>query len=273
MYPFELATIGDNVVDCYVDDGWMYPGGNAVNVAVHGTRLGLRSTYIGAIGTDAAGSLVKTALLEEGVDLSASRIVEGPNATATVHLVDGNRTFGAGTPGVSRFVPTAEQLKVLSASEIVHTGDCSMLEDHIGEIREASGQLSFDFSVQPWTYVERIAPYVDIAICAASEGESSEGRALSLCELGPSIVVVTLGSAGADLLAHGDFYHADAGDGPVVDTLGAGDALTSRFLFGVIRGEDLRRSLDAATSYATKLCGSYGAFGHRARIDAKALEQ
>ena len=31
----KLICIGDNVVDCYLDEGVCYPGGDAVNVAVH----------------------------------------------------------------------------------------------------------------------------------------------------------------------------------------------------------------------------------------------
>jgi fructoselysine 6-kinase len=38
-----LAAVGDNVVDCYVDRGLMFPGGNSVNVAVHAARAGTRT--------------------------------------------------------------------------------------------------------------------------------------------------------------------------------------------------------------------------------------
>ena len=30
----KLIAIGDNVTDCYMDEGVYFPGGNAVNVAV-----------------------------------------------------------------------------------------------------------------------------------------------------------------------------------------------------------------------------------------------
>ncbi|MDP6184230.1 MAG: hypothetical protein QF609_10460 [Gammaproteobacteria bacterium] len=35
-----LLGLGDNAVDIYADKGVMFPGGNAVNVAVHGKRRG-----------------------------------------------------------------------------------------------------------------------------------------------------------------------------------------------------------------------------------------
>ena len=36
-----LAAIGDNCVDFYEKQGWAYPGGNAVNVAVYVRQMGM----------------------------------------------------------------------------------------------------------------------------------------------------------------------------------------------------------------------------------------
>src|SRR4051794_39218224 len=99
----DLLTIGDNVVDQYPDRGFFYPGGNAVNVAVHARKLGATSAYIGAVGTDPAGGAVLTALQQENVDTSRTRVVDGPNAHALVRLIDGNRIFAGGELGVSVF--------------------------------------------------------------------------------------------------------------------------------------------------------------------------
>ena len=49
-------------LDRYVEAGYMYPGGNAVNVAVHARRNGATSAYLGAVGTDRAGQVVLAAL-------------------------------------------------------------------------------------------------------------------------------------------------------------------------------------------------------------------
>ena len=34
----KLIAVGDNVTDCYLDEGIYYPGGNAVNVAASRLR-------------------------------------------------------------------------------------------------------------------------------------------------------------------------------------------------------------------------------------------
>src|SRR6266487_1275074 len=99
-----IVGIGDNVVDRYVSLGQMFPGGNALNVAVFARRAGAQTAYIGAVGTDTAGRLILQALQEEGVDVSHVRVVDGPTATADVALVDGDRQFVGSSVGVTSAV-------------------------------------------------------------------------------------------------------------------------------------------------------------------------
>lgn len=264
--PPRLLTIGDNVVDCYVDLGWMYPGGNTVNVAVHAARLGVPTRYVGVVGSDVEGACVLDALREEGVDVGEVAVADGPTARAVVHVVDGNRVFGEGLVGVSRFEPSAHQLKLITEAEMVHTGECSMLDDHVPTLHRHARRLSFDFSERPWSYIEHLAPHVDIAFCSLPDDDSAQHRAESVAALGPRIVVVTQGAQGALLLAGDDLHHSPAPDITVVDTLGAGDALAARFLTGLLDGEDPRDALDAATRYASATCTEYGAFGHRTTL-------
>ena len=152
--PPRLLAVGDNVVDRYVEAGFMYPGGNAVNVAVHARRNGATSAYLGAVGTDRAGHVVLAALEEEGVDTMLTRRVDGPNAYADVRIVAGNRVFGGADAGISRFTVSPADLEAAAAFDIVHTGECSMLEGQLNELAEAARTLSFDFSERPWDYVQ-----------------------------------------------------------------------------------------------------------------------
>jgi sugar/nucleoside kinase (ribokinase family) len=259
-----LLALGDNVVDCYPDLGEMFPGGNAVNVAVHAQRNGAAASYLGVLGTDEAGDLLRKALADEGVDTSLTRVENGPNAYAVVRLVGGNRVFEKGVVGVSRFRVTDEELRKVGVADLVHTGECSMLEDDLSRLAEAARVLSFDFSERPWDYIAEYARYASIAILsAASTEDEPTGLVMRVAALGPRIVVVTQGASGATMGVDGRILHAPAGDGPVVDTLGAGDALIARVLVGIARGEEPQALLCAATEYATRTCAEYGAFGYR----------
>src|SRR5690606_35224588 len=95
-----ILGIGDNTVDTYVSAQLQYPGGNAVNVAALTRRLGAHSAYLGCVGNDTAGDLVRHALLAEMVDMSRVRIRHGDNARAFIAHQDGDRSFLGAYAGV-----------------------------------------------------------------------------------------------------------------------------------------------------------------------------
>ena len=71
---YKMIAVGDNVCDCYLDDGVYYPGGNAVNVAVNCKKTGLDEVaYIGMFGNDKKAEHLKWALTQEGVTYDHSR--------------------------------------------------------------------------------------------------------------------------------------------------------------------------------------------------------
>ena len=65
-----ILGLGDNVVDRFLDRGRMYPGGQAMNVAVYASMLGAESGYLGVFGTDEMAMLNKAVLKELHVDTS-----------------------------------------------------------------------------------------------------------------------------------------------------------------------------------------------------------
>ena len=264
-----VVTVGDNVVDRYPEHAVMFPGGNAVNVAVHARRCGIDSAYIGAVGTDRAGDTVRDALTDEKVNCARLRVIDGPNAYAVVHVVDGNRVFGKGAIGVSRFLLEDADLDLARSATIVHTGDCSMIERQLPALAAASNRLSFDFSEKPWAYIHEHASYAHIAVISrpglSPEDALTEARHLQ--QLGPVVVAVTLGAAGAIVCDGQEVAHAVPPPVRVIDTLGAGDAFIARLLTGLVNSENLSQLVTAATTYATSACTSFGAFGHASTTD------
>lgn len=269
-----LLAVGDNVVDQYQDQQVMYPGGNAVNVAVHARRLGADAAYLGVVGTDYAGDIVLDALRQEEVDTSLTRTVEGANAFAVVNVVDGNRVFSSGDVGVSVFELTAHDLNAASAYDVVHTGECSNIEGQLSQLHRSCRRLSFDFSERPWDYVEQYASSATIAIWSDSTQDLAHGRQQveRLRALGPDTAVVTLGAAGA-LVLQDTLTYRPAPNGEIVDTLGAGDAFIARLLVGLTAGEEIAASLSAATSYGTTCCANFGAFGYASPMVASITSQ
>ena len=101
-----ILGLGDNVCDMYVHEKRMYPGGQALNVAVYSSMLGAQSQYMGTFGTDDVAACVKTALTEMDIPFPRARCVAGTNGYAMVRLEDGDRVFiGSNRGGVAREQP------------------------------------------------------------------------------------------------------------------------------------------------------------------------
>lgn len=260
----QLAGVGDNVVDRYRDLGLMFPGGQALNVAVHARRSGIESAYVGAVGDDRAGRHVLWAMGAEGVDPSHVRVVHGPNAYADVGLLDGNREFLGGDAGVSRFRLSDEDLAFLERASLIHSSESSYLEDQVGLLAGAA-PLSFDFSIRrDDAYLDPILPHVTIAEFSFADLDDDEAAAWieRIHRAGPRLVLATRGASDALLSDRGRVWRQPAQQTQVIDTLGAGDAFIARVLVGVVREEPLDVSLAAAAQVAATTCASYGAFGH-----------
>ena len=256
-----LLAVGDNVVDVYPERGVMYPGGNAVNVAVHAQRLGAQRGEEAQRRRAAGHREQRVAARLCSADEAGARHARAA-ATAWVPSPAG--------PGVSVFELTPDDLAAASTYDVVHTGECSNIEGQLGQLARATSRLSFDFSERPWEYVQQYAPSASVAIWSAPSGDLALAKRQieRLRALGPETAVVTLGAAGAMVLQE-DLTYSPAPELEVLDTLGAGDAFIARLLVGLAQREDIRMLLSAATAYGTASCATFGAFGHPSTIDAQ----
>jgi fructoselysine 6-kinase len=265
----KIASMGDNVVDCYLARDEMYPGGNCLNVAVHASRFGARSAYIGAVGKDKAGDLINDALTAEGVDLTRMRRLNDATAYCLIGHRNADRVFLDFDLGVSMFAPSQEDLEFLSSFEAVHIGQSSGLDAWV-DVASRNALLSYDFSTRrEREHRAAIGRYCFLASVSGdglSEGEI-EGIASELLESGTEWVLVTRGRAGAVLYSQSAAYSTPAQLIEPVDTLGAGDAFIARTLFGLLEGEMPAEVLGHAAEAAATTCGYFGAVGYPSPID------
>jgi len=267
-----VIGVGDNTVDRYLHLGRMFPGGNAVNVAVQARRLGCEAAYLGWLARDPLGMLIYNALLEENVDLSHCRLVEGENAYCDVTLKDGDRVFGEYSEGVCGMIQLDQRdLEFISKFDLTHTSVYSHIDNQLVKLSESSKMLSYDFS-QEWDkhLLQKILPHVDIALVSnPPESVMSNEEIINLTKSsGPAMVLITNGDQGAMLSDGKSVYHQ-----PVirienmVDTLGAGDAFAARFMVDYLRGIPIPEVLENAAQSAADACKYYGAFGYGAPIN------
>ena len=87
-------------------------------------------------------------------------------------------------------------------------------------------------------------------------------------ELGPKVVVLTLGNQGAILgTQEGDRYHIKANDVPVMDVTGAGDAYWTGLLSGLVEGLSALESAQRGQAIAEYKIGILGPIKHYLSLD------
>lgn len=259
-----LLGAGDNVVDRYVDDGMCYPGGNAVNVAVFAARQGAESAYLGVIGNDDAGRLLTRSLIAEGVDISRAQVGDGPNAWADVALRDGDRVFLDSARGIAVFEPAAEHFAAMGGFDVVHSGYAGPLLPFVRTMAKQT-RVSFDFgSGIAAEQVSGALQHLFLATFSRGGASSAEARKTAQRALaaGAEYALVTRGAQGAILASAAGVHSQGAHPGKVVDTLGAGDALITTVLLGLLNGLPPATALESGSAAAAEVCSHYGAFGH-----------
>jgi fructoselysine 6-kinase len=263
---FKIIGIGDNVVDRYLHLDTMFPGGNSVNVPVLARRLGASAAYIGVLGNDAAGELVKNSLLAEGVDISHVKIADGVNGSADVNLVNGERVFIGGNGGVSKDISLSnDDLEFASNFDLIHSSVYSFLERLLPSVRGVGVPVSYDFSEKCGSdYIDAIIKYVDYAFFSCADSPLDDAKRLleRSAARGAKMALATRGAEGAIAFDGNTFYEQGVVQARVVDTMGAGDAFIARFLYGIFSGETAGAAMKAAAEYAAKNCAHMGTFGY-----------
>lgn len=264
-----MAAVGDNLVDRYVDENVMYPGGSAVNAAVFGRHLGMPTGYIGVRGDDGEGEHIHRALTDEGVDLSRMRIVDDPTSVTDVRIhPSGNREFLRYVPMLTPITLDEADLRYLADYDWVHTGHTSGIETQLPTLARC-GPVGFDFSYQRLDYARELLPHITVATFSGEGLTTDEAveLATAIARSGVSYAVVTRGAAPVVVVGEGEHGVFPIERVDAVDTLGAGDAFQVAFEKGVMEGRSLEDAVSAAAAFAAGVCMKRGAFGHATALE------
>jgi 2-dehydro-3-deoxygluconokinase len=240
-------------------------GGAESNVACHVAALGSRSAWVSAVGDDALGTAVVSAVASFGVDVSGVVVDQDRPTGLYVKERDASgspvRYYRRGS-AASGMGPALLDTLPLDA-RVVHTSgitpalsdSCAALMDRLVHVpREFT--LSFDLNWRPalWTgrdpaVLRDLAAAADLVFVGADEAklvwDVEEPSAIRALLPEPATLVVKQGAAGATLV-EGDtevFQPALAVD--VVEPVGAGDAFAAGFLWAALAGLSPVRRLRA----------------------------
>lgn len=265
-----LIAVGDNVVDYYDDRQEMFPGGNALNVAVFWKRYGMEEvSYVGIIGNDEEGEHIINSLQEEDIDVSQVRRAFGPSGEAVVSLDEhGDRIFvGSNKGGIQKHLKlnfTKEELESIGTYSLLHTSVFSHIEKELPVLKKYIN-ISFDFSTnRDDDYLQLVCPHVKFAIFSGGDLSAAECEAFikKVHEAGTPNVIVTRGSEGSLFSDGNQLFKQGIVETEVIDTLGAGDTFVAVFLKEFIVNHDAQEAMAKGAAAAAETCQRYGAFGH-----------
>lgn len=255
-------TVGEALVDLVAPDAadlasagrfLPAPGGAPANVAAAIARLGGHAAFVGAVGDDAFGGVLRRTLENFGVDLSAMRVVEGHTTLALVASGGATPDFVFYRDSDARLTPDDIPPALVARAHFVHVSSMALLDEParsatlhaIALAHEAGAGVGFDPNIRPslWRSLDgartALAPVIaasDILKVSADEAKTLTGMGdprQSLPVLGSedALVVITLGSEGC-LWRYRD-RQGEVASVPVevVETTGAGDAFIAALLF------------------------------------------
>jgi ribokinase len=235
--------------------------GNSPNAAVAASRLGLRSALVSNIGADDSGEEMLASLDKDKV--ATKFIAKHSDHKSNYHYVlwyQDDRTILVKHEDYSREWQDIGQPKWLYLSSL---GENSLFyHQNIGEYLMAHSEVKLAF--QPGTFqmklgveeLKDIYARSEIFFCNKQEArqilqtDNQDIKVLlnGLAKLGPEMVVVTDGPAGAYLLTENEYWHMPIYPdvAPPVDRTGAGDAFSSTFTAMLALGKSVTEALRLA---------------------------
>lgn len=232
------------------------PGGAPANLAVAARKLGVETAFIGCVGNDPFGVILKSTLLHYGVDASALQTADNADTTLAVVTVDetGERSFAfCRKPGADTQIDPERALEAASHAEILHFGSVSLaavacretIVSAVKRAKENDALITYDpnYRASLWSceaeaidVMRSVLPMCDIVKISKEEtlllsgDEAPEKAAEALIEQGVKLVIVTLGANGAYWRYGTDFGTVPGFKVKVADTNGAGDTFFGAFL-------------------------------------------
>ena len=279
----KIAALGINVVDIYLQENMMYPGGNEFNIAWHVHALGGESAFIGVFSEDKAGQLLRSILSDQDVDISQSKTsAEGSCGYALVEFNDGDRVFvDWNKQGVTdRFPivvaePLVSFLKGYDLTCISHNSRFS--QEKVQALQSDGIKIAYDFSdFFHATEMQKLCPSLEVGFFSLSHKEDATAVKETLeeaCKQGCKLAVGTLGPHGSLAFDGKRYYSQPSIDAERIDTMGAGDSFIAAFLTTYLKDQtNISEALLQATEYATKTIGFKGSLGFGYPIDREHIE-
>lgn len=248
----------------------MAPGGKGANQAAAAAKLGAEVRFVGHVGDDAYGPVVRDLLIQAGIGCELLAVSGRPTAIAVIGVDEGGENAiivasGANLDTAAAQVPD----ELLGPGTTVLCQNEIRPEETFAALRRAKERGSRTLlNMAPAGPVPAevlaaldvlVANELEAATVAGAEGVPPEACARLLAERHGLTCVVTLGGTGCLAVGPGTALRVPALPIRPVDTTGAGDAFVGGLVAWLDGGASLEEALRAASVAAACACEALGA--------------
>ena len=246
-------------------------GGTTANVACGVARLVMGATVFGRTGADANGDVLRDSFARFGVDMTYLRREEGAaSASAIVIVTPSGEKSVIYQPMETAPLDRRSLTLAMAESRVAYAMPYDLDEyKALSAIAREQGALvaiDLEAAVAPDPDAMRsraaladIVFFNESGFAAGSADGVSFDAMRKVLALGPKVVVVSLGAAGAMAVDADDEAIQPAFAAQVVDTAGAGDSFNAAFLSAWLDGAPLRECLRFACAAASSTVAAMGA--------------
>lgn len=235
-----------------------HPGGKGVNQAVATARMGARTAFIGCVGDDDAGRMLRALLESENVDTSQLFTVAGPTGRAFITVDDNGENCIIVVAGANSSV--GERPIIVPPARIL----LAQLEIPLDVVVDAFQQAKENETITVLNPAPAAPlPKSLLSLCDFIVPNETECFALhgvqELLKNGASTIITTLGARGVEIATRDFIVKIPAHVVDVIDTVGAGDAFVGALCAELACGTPLREAAKFAAVAGALATTSRGA--------------
>ncbi len=246
-------------------------GGPVATALVSLSRLGVACRFYGITGDDEAGIKITGSLSSEGIDTGGILVRPGTESQIAYICVE----QGSGQRTVFWKRPSADPMQSDELpGDFPRGSDFLLLDGLMPEVsahaaaraREKDIPVMLDAGSMR-SGMKDLAALCDYVVCSegfarafsASQAIFDPERAIVLMrQFGAQAVTITLGPGGSITLAGERIFRTPAFKVDVIDTTGAGDVFHGGYIYGLLRGWDIDRTVLFASAFAALKCRALG---------------
>ena len=247
------------------------PGGKGANQAVAASKLGGEVSFVGCIGSDQEGEILRSSL--KNANVNCDFLISRPEVST------GNAMIGVDAEGNNSIIVNSgansalTQEDIVAAKEIVESAQVVLMQLEISTkclevaVEMASGIKILnpapvvDISKKLLEKIDVLIPNrIELARLSNKESfENLDELEAAAKGLGIQTVIVTLGSAGALLVSDKQTELISSPAVESVDTTGAGDAFCGSMAESLSRGLSFLESVEHSVTAGALSTTTYGA--------------